>query len=341
MNVPRPRVSVLLPAFNGGGTLSRAIASIYGQTMPDWELIIVDDGSTDDTPALIRLWAAQDDRIRPLRRPHEGIVSTLNAGLASAHAPIIARMDADDEAHPERLAEQLAWLERQPDVGVVGCLVEFGGDPARAADYALHVAWINSVVTEEEISLNRFVESPFAHPSILFRRQLANQHGGYRQGEFPEDYELWLRWLRVGVRMAKVPRVLLTWNDLPDRLSRRDPRYNSTAFYRCKAAYLAQWLQRHVSPGRTLLIWGAGRLTRRRAGHLTSHGIKIGGYIDIDPRKIGRSQGGRSVLAPEQIPAAGSCFVIGYVGKRGARAWAQGYLRTLGFVEGRDFIMAA
>src|SRR2546425_6870649 len=102
----------------------------------------------------------------------------------------------------------------------------------------------------------------------MFRRELLNKHGGYREGDFPEDYELWLRWLDAGVTMAKVPRVLLTWNDAPERLSRTDRRYDVEAFYRCKAFYLARWLKRHVDASRPLLVWGAGRPTRKRAEHL-------------------------------------------------------------------------
>ena len=285
--------SVLLPAFNAGATLSRAVESLRQQTCPAWELILVDDGSSDDTAALGQFWAAHDARIRYLARPHQGIVAALNAGLNAARAPIIARMDADDEAHPQRLAAQLALLDQREDIGVVGSLVWFGGDSRQAAGYALHVDWINSLVTPEEISLNRFIESPFAHPSVMFRRRLVDEHGSYREGDFPEDYELWLRWLSAGVRMSKVPQVLLTWNDRPDRLSRNHTRYDSAAFYRCKAVYLARWLRANLAPGRRLLIWGAGRVTRRRAEHLQAHGIQIAAYIDIDPRKIGRCFAGR------------------------------------------------
>lgn len=251
-------------------------------------------------------------------------------------------MDADDVAHPERLAAQVALLEQQPDLGLVGSLVAFGGHPAQAAGYALHVDWLNSLVDPDTLALNRFVESPLAHPSVLFRATLPRQHGGYRAGPFPEDYELWLRWLEAGVRMAKVPRVLLTWHDPPGRLSRTDPRYDPEAFYACKAGYLARWLQQHVPPHRPLVVWGAGRLTRRRAELLTDHGCRIAGYLDIDPRKIGAHRLARPVWTPESLRGPlRDAFVLGYVGKRGARDLARLHLQGCGFVEGRDFLMAA
>ncbi len=232
-------------------------------------------------------------------------------------------MDADDASHPERLAVQAEFLSRRPEIGVVGALVEFGGDRASAGGFALHVDWLNQLVSPESISLQRFVESPFAHPSVMFRRELLDRHGGYRDGDFPEDYELWLRWLDAGVQMAKAPRILLSWQDSANRLSRQDPRYRPDAFYRCKAVYLARWLRRHVSPGRPLFVWGAGRPTRKRADCLIPHGVRLRGYIDIDPRKIVRTISGLPVLAPSAIPPSEHCFILGYVANHGARDLAR------------------
>lgn len=341
MQMPAPEVTVLIPVFNAAAAALRAIDSIRRQTLREWELIVVDDGSTDQTPEALRRIAAVEPRLRVISIPHGGIVAALNAGLAAARAPLVARMDADDESHPDRLAAQVSFLRERPEVGLAGCLVEFGGDRQRQAGYARHVDWINSLQSSADIALNRFVESPFPHPSVMFRRALARQHGAYRHGLFPEDYELWLRWIEAGVVTAKVPRVLVTWNDSPNRLSRVDPRYDPEAFYHCKAGFLARWLHRHVEPHRRILVWGAGRPTRRRAELLAGFGVNITGYIDIDPRKIGRAFSGRRVLGPDQVPAPAGCFVLGYVAKRQARELTRARLASLGFVEGRDFLMAA
>lgn len=334
-----PRVSVLLPAFNALATLPRAVATIRAQTFTDWELLAVDDGSTDRTVEWLRTQAAQEPRLKVISQPHAGIVAALNRGLAEARGEFIARMDADDESLPERLAEQVALLDAQPAVGVAGSLVEFVGDHAASKGYALHVDWLNSVVTPEQIALNRFVEAPFAHPSVMFRRELVERHGSYRDGDFPEDYELWLRWLEADVRMAKVPCVLLRWHDLPARLSRTDPRYDVESFYRLKAEHLARWLHANVPSDRKLLAWGAGRVTRKRVKLLEAHGITVSAYVDIDPNKLGRSRAGHLVLAPGQIP--GGAFVLGYVAKRGAREDCRARLGQRGFVEGRDFLFVA
>jgi len=335
-----PLVSVVMPARNAAATVARAVASLQGQTFRDWELVALDDGSKDATRFILIEMAQLDPRIRVLRTK-AGIAGALNAGIAAATGEFIARMDADDEMMPERLAKQVAFLQANPDVGVVGSRVEFGGDPAKAAGYALHVEWVNSLLTSEEITLNRFVESPFAHPSVMFRRHLVDDHGNYRDGDFPEDYELWLRWMDVNVKMAKLPDTLLTWHDLPDRASRTDPRYSPEAFYKLKAFWLAEWLKREIEPPRTIWIWGAGRPTRLRAAHLAEHGVKIAGYIDIDEKKTGRKVGGVPVVAPQDLPPREQNFVLGYVGTRGAREIIRGRLLGTGRHEGRDFLMCA
>lgn len=338
----KPTISVVLPVRDGAATLGRALASLRAQTWTDWELIAVDDGSADATGAMLAEAARADARVRGIARGREGIVAALNAGLAAARGACAARMDADDEMHPERLAAQVGLLRERPELGLASCLVGFGGDRAAHAGYALHVDWLNALVTPEEIALNRFVESPLAHPSVLFRRELVEKFGGYRAGDFPEDYELWLRWLDAGVRMAKVPRMLLTWHDAPARLSRTDPRYAPEAFFATKARYVARELAR-VARGRRVLVWGAGRPTRKRAAHLSAHGAAIAGYIDIDPKKAGRALGGTGVpvIAPAEIPPPEEAFVLGYVGTRGARELHRAELTRRGFVEGRDFLMCA
>jgi glycosyltransferase involved in cell wall biosynthesis len=180
----------VLPAHNAAGSIARAVRSVLAQTFPDFELIVVDDGSTDATSHEAKRAAASDRRLRVLPLEHGGIVRALNAGIASARGRLIARMDADDEMMPRRLEAQAALLAARPDVGVASCLVEFGGDARAAQGYALHVDWLNALVTPEDIALNRFIESPVAHPSVTFRRELVERHGGYIDAPVPEDYEL-------------------------------------------------------------------------------------------------------------------------------------------------------
>ena len=331
-------LSIVMPARNAAATLSQAVDSIRCQTHRDWELIAIDDHSTDETPAMLAAMAAAETRIRVIPSPRPGIAHALQCGCATARGEWIVRMDADDLMRPERLATQLAYARRHPGVDVVSCRVQYGG---AQPGYAAHVEWLNSVVTPEAIALRRFVESPVAHPSVMFRRALLETHGGYRHGDFPEDYELWLRWLDAGVRFGKCPEALLVWNDPPQRLSRTDPRYSIKAFYQIKCAYLARWIVSSGCSVRVILLWGAGRITRRRFDSLAQHGICIQGFIDIDPKKIGEHRDGRSVIAPDQIPESPRPFIMIGVGNRGAAGLVADNLLAKGWMEGVDFLLCA
>ena len=336
-----PKISIVLPVRDAADTLPAALDSIRAQTLAEWELVIVDDGSTDETIRILSTMARTDDRIRVLSLGRVGIVAALRAGCEAARGEFIARMDADDLMLPERLHRQAEFLQRHPHIGVVSCRVRYGGDPAAQAGYAAHVDWINALLTPEDMAVRRFVESPVAHPSVMFRRELLAQHGGYAAGDFPEDYELWLRWMDAGVGFGKVNMELLVWNDRPDRLSRTEARYRTEAFYGTKCAYLARWLKRHVAVGREFWLWGAGRVTRQRFHALESAGIHLAGFIDIDAKKLGRMRDGRRVVGPGTLPDKTHAFILAGVAKRGARELIAAELRRDGRQEGKDYLLTA
>lgn len=334
-------VSVILPVYNAEQTLNEAMESIAEQTLGEWELIVIDDGSDDASRDIIRRWTQKDSRIRALYRKHEGLVPALQTGLEAAEGAYIARMDADDRSLPRRLELQKSFLDKHGDTGLTACRVRHLDREKKRGGYARYVRWTNSLVEPEEIALNRFIESPLAHPSVMFRSELVEKYGGYREGMFPEDYELWLRWMERGVKMRKVPKELLVWRDTPDRLSRTGDRYSFEAFYRLKARYLSRWLGRENPRHPEVVVWGAGRTSRKRSERLCDHGISITHYVDIDPDKIGNRVHGRPVWSPDNLPDPGSVFVVSYVARHGANQMIRRTLESKGYREGRDFVFAA
>ncbi|CCH48234.1 glycosyltransferase [Pseudodesulfovibrio piezophilus] len=336
-----PKISVTIPCYNCGDTVGAALESLLAQTMADFEVVAVDDGSTDTTAGVLAEYAGRDSRIRVVTSLHGGVVTAANTALATARGMYLARMDADDLALPNRLAAQSRLLDSDPSLGLVGCRVRFGGCREQSAGYAHYVDWTNTLLTPESIQLHRFVEFPVPNPSIMFRRECLDVHGGYRDGDFPEDYDLLLRWLEGGVVMAKVDEDLLVWNDPPSRLSRNHPRYDVEAFYRIKTEYLARWLERNNPHHPCVHILGAGRVTRKRADLLLDYGITFAAYYDIDPRKIGHVVHGIEVRDRSTIPAPGEGFCIPYVASRGARGDIISFLESRGLALGRDYIPAA
>ncbi|HBJ87668.1 MAG TPA: glycosyl transferase family 2 [Verrucomicrobiales bacterium] len=330
----QPAISVLMPVRDAWATVIAAMESVRAQTFTDWELVIVDDGSQDGTTELLKQFAADDDRIVLIRQEPKGIAAALQRGCDACRGEFIARMDADDVMDARRLEVQRAFLVENADCGLVSCRVRFGGTEA---GYAAHVDWVNSLMDHDSMSLRRFVEAPVAHSSVMFRRELIEKHGGYREGEFPEDYELWLRWLEAGVRFGKMDAELLTWNDPPQRLSRTDARYSVEAFYAMKCLYMRRWLETHAA-GREIWLWGAGRVTRRRFDVLAD---AIAGFIDVDEAKRGTHRDGRLVRLADDLPEREKCFILAGVGARGAREAICEHLTRHGWIEGGDFLLAA
>ncbi|OJJ23807.1 hypothetical protein BKI52_05505 [marine bacterium AO1-C] len=331
------KLSILLPFYNAEDTLKAAIESILSQTYTNFELILVNNASTDQSRLIAQKFAKQDSRITIVDEARQGIVYALNTGLSHSKASYIARMDADDMALSTRLQKQVTFLDAHPDIDLVSCLVDYQSASEGTLGYQKYVEWINTLVTPEQIALNRFVESPLAHPSVMFRRAAVEQWGRYRQGNFPEDYELWLRWLQAGAQMAKVTEPLLVWNDAPTRLSRNDVRYSPKEFYQTKAHYLAEWLKEKNAYYPKVWIWGAGKLSRKRARMLPPLGIQIEGFFDVETHQ----RLDVSCLHFSEIPPPGKIFIISYVGNWGARDEIRQYLLNLDYQEGVDFILAS
>jgi glycosyltransferase involved in cell wall biosynthesis len=335
--VSAPEISVVLPYRDAAPTLAEAITSILAERDVDLELIAVDDGSRDDGPALVESLAAGDPRVRSIRAAPRGIVAALSRGVEAARAPFIARMDADDVSLPGRLARQVAALRADGSLGAVGCLVQAFPEEIVEEGLARYVAWQNQLLTPEEHAREIFVESPLCHPSVMMRRDAVRAVGGYREGLFPEDYDLWLRLVEAGWALAKIPALGLLWRHSADRLTFRDPRCSIDAFRRCKAPFLAARVRREERP---LSIWGAGKEGRRLARDLEPHDVRPARFIDIDPKKIGRTARGCPIEAPSALDHRRE-FVVAAVASRGARDLIRDALAREGFVEGRDFVCAA
>jgi glycosyltransferase involved in cell wall biosynthesis len=341
-----PRVSVLMPVRDAAPWLAEAIASVLSQTLRDLELIAVDDGSRDASPAILERWRKRDARLRVLvtRASSRGIVPALNLALAAASAPLAARMDADDVAHRERLAVQCAALDADPRLFAVTCRVE--AFPARnlRAGMGRYLAWQNELLAPGDLRRERFVESPLVHPSVVMRTAvLRSELGGWRNAAWPEDWDLFLRAFEARLSIARVPDVLLAWRLHDSQSTRVDPRYSQPSLCAARAHYLARALR---GERREVWLLGAGPVGKSLARALARERAAVAGFVDVDPRKIGGrvrdaarfwpvvSMG--ELLAKQPRPLA-----VAAVGRAGARERIRSQLDASGWCEGRDYFVAA
>jgi len=332
------RVSVLIPCRNAGQFITEAIASIESQSYRDFEVVAVDDGSTDGTGEHLERWAARDARVRVIGTPARGLVSALRTGLAAASGELIARMDADDIASAGRLERQVTLLDTEPGLAACGTQVRYFPRARVRGGARRYERWINSLGTPEQIARDIFVECPIAHPTLMVRRKALEAAGGYRDPGWPEDYDLILRLWASGYPMANAPDVLLHWREGNDRLSRTDPRYSEASFRRCKV----NWLTRTLLAGRDgAVVWGAGPVGKAFARELASAGVPVCAFVDLDPRKIGQQIHGAPVVDPSRINHFRTSLALAAVGSDQARAEIRAALDAAGWREMKDYCAVA
>ncbi len=309
---------MLLPVRDAEATLPEALRSLRDQSLEDHEVIAVEDGSRDRSAEILAAAAREDRRVRVVSTPARGLVPALNLALGLATAPLVARMDADDVAHPGRLALQAERLRSDPALHVLGSRVELLPSPGLpSAGMRAYVEWQNELLEHGAIVGDLYVESPLVHPSVTLRRAVLLGLGGYRDAAGPEDYDLWLRAHAAGLRFGKCPEVLLQWRDRPDRLTRRDPRYAAARFLERKLEALLEGPLRDDAP---LVLWGAGRIGKSWARALASRGRPVAAFVEVDPGQIGQRIHGACVLdvaAAAAWPAAWHLAAVGQAGARG------------------------
>lgn len=202
-----PRVSVLMPVRNGAQWLPDAIDSVLAQTLPEFELFVIDDGSTDCTPEIVAGYAARDARVRPIRQEALGLVTALNRGLSEARAELIARLDADDLAMPERFARQVVAMDSNPRLNLLGSWAEIVDGEGRVTG---RLTPPHEPTALRDILLRT---NPFIHSSIMMRAAAARELGGYRAAfEAAEDYDLWIRLSEYG-DVAIAPEMLVRYRE--------------------------------------------------------------------------------------------------------------------------------
>lgn len=301
--------------------------------------MLCDDGSTDETLAIACHYTALDARFRVIRREHSGLVAALNEGLRNCQASYVARLDADDICHRQRLGMQWDYMERHPECSGIGCSVRMFPRSGLTENRRAYEAWLNAFASESEILRERFVECPLAHPTWFFKREVLLAFGYDNRG-WPEDYDLLLRLLGAGHRISTLPARLVSWRDSRTRLSRTDSRYAIDAFTRCRAHYIAsQWLGSSSRYG----LWGYGSTGKSLARALIEYGKRPAFIVELHPGRVGQKILGVPVIAPSQILRArnaGEKLVISVAGFR-QRSEARRFALAQGLIECVDFVCAA
>lgn len=214
--VPSPAITVLLPVYNAGKFLEEAIVSILNQTFKDFEFLIIDDGSTDDSLEIINRYSKRDNRIKVISRPNKGFVATLDEGMSLAKTNLIARMDADDIALPTRLEVQYKYLQEHPDCSVVGCQLQIIDEEGKKK----HI----DPRPTQDVNLKLFLAygCALSGPTVVFRKDIIESIGGFQEAALPaEDYDCWVRLVEryPETKIANMPDVLYLYRENSEGIS--------------------------------------------------------------------------------------------------------------------------
>lgn len=336
-------ISVLLPYRDAAATLGEALESVLADLSPDDEVVAIDDGSRDDSASLVRAIAARDRRVVRIASEGadatNGLVRALCTAVAAARGDLLARMDGDDVTLPGRFAAQRAALLDDPGLGAIGVQVE--AFPAAAGGMQRYIGWQNSLTSRADHARAIFVEAPLCHPSTMIRRAALDAVGGFREVPWAVDYDLWLRLDAAGFGLAKVPRVLFRWRMSADSMTWTSPKNTPACFLAARAHFLALRLREQ---GRPFAVWGAGKTGRRLARALEAHALAPQAFVDIDPKKIGRTARGRPIVVATtaiERAASGDWLLVIALGEAGARDEVRERLSRAGLVEGRAYVCAA
>lgn len=329
-----PAVSVLLPCRDAEAFLPACIATLERQTFRHFEVVAVDDGSRDGTRGLLEDWARRDDRVRVLQGEGEGPAGASRRAGELARGRFLARMDADDLAHPRRLELQVGFLEARSDLAGCGAGVAYVPRDRMGSGYRRYERWLNRVRTPDELDRELFVECPVAGPTLMVRAPAYRDAGGYRDAGWPDDYDLVLRLRAAGHRLANRPEVLLRWRLHPNNTSRSSEAYSPDAFRRCKVHHL---LAGPLPHDREPVVWGAGSVGKAMALELRRQGRPPAAFVDLDPRKVGQEIHGAPVWRPDELRSRQEPYVLAAVGSPGARSEIREALASMGRRELADY----
>jgi glycosyltransferase involved in cell wall biosynthesis len=344
----------MVAARNAGQTLTATLRSVQRQSESNWQCIVVDDHSSDHTHAIASQFAQSDPRFQVFKNPTafqpqslQSLVAARNFGVAQSTAPWIAIHDADDLMHQYRLRFQLEVAHAQ-NLDVVGCGVRYFPTSKVGPGMARYQQWLNQQL-QPNLSLERFVEMPLAHPSMLIRRSMFEAVGGYQDHGWPEDYDLYLRLHAQGATIGTDPRRLLAWRIQSQSTSRQHPSYSLSAFAKCRAHYVAKDVLRHTN---SYILWGYGGTGRELARNLNELGKHPAAILEMHPGRIGQRILDAPVYSPEdffhQVEGQQSTEpILVSVSGETARSFIRKFFHTLStshsrnYQEGRDFLFTA
>lgn len=275
-------ISVLMPVRNASPFLKECLESIINQSINDWELVAVNDHSTDESYQILKDHSEFDSRIRIYNNEGEGIIDALKLAYTHSKGQLISRMDADDLMHKQKLELLQSEHGKQPE-SIITSYVSYFSDQTLGEGYKKYEGWLNSLIDQQSHYSNVYKECVLPSPNWLMSRNTLELLGGFKGLEYPEDYDLCFKAYKNGVSLVGIKEVLHHWRDYPTRTSRTDENYSDNAFLPLKVRYFLDVDRDTSTP---LVLWGAGSKGKKIAQLLIDKNITFQ-WATNNPKKIG------------------------------------------------------
>lgn len=277
-------VSILMPVKNAAPFLEDCLSSILSQTESNWELIAINDASTDESRSILERFAAFNHRISVFDNPGKGIIDALRCAYANSSGTFITRMDADDRMASNKLEVLKQDLQKHGTGHVATGLVRYFSDGKLGDGYHYYESWLNSLSVSGSNYQDIYRECVIPSPCWMVHRSDLDGCGAFRPNRYPEDYDLCFRFYQAQLKPIPSSTVLHHWRDHPSRSSRTDPNYADNRFLDLK---LHWFLEIDHNGERPLVLWGAGGKGKALAKALVARHMPFR-WMCNNPNKIGK-----------------------------------------------------
>lgn len=278
-----PLISILMPVYNTASFLEDCLDSILAQEEQDWELLAVNDGSTDQSGSILQKYAQRDPRIKVFTNDGKGIITALRLALQQSSGSLITRMDSDDRMSPQKLNLLRAHLLQAGKGYLATGLVDYFSSQTLGDGYRRYQTWLNQLTLTSDNYSDIYKECVLPSPCWMCHREDLLACGAFDPDSYPEDYDLCFRFYKKKLQVIGIPQVLHYWRDYPARTSRTDPNYADQYYLDLKMRY---FLEIDYEKGKNLFLWGAGKKGKYLAKRLQAKQIPFR-WLTNNPRKIG------------------------------------------------------
>lgn len=326
-------ISIVMPVYNTSQYLKACLDSILQQTEKEWELLAVDDYSTDQSLSILKNYAIQDPRIKVFKNNSKGIIGALKKGFNHSRGKLITRMDSDDIMNPNKLAVLKSSLIMNGKGHLAVGPVKYFSENGIGEGFKKYETWLNQLTSKGNNFDDIYKECVIPSPSWMCHLEDFLACGGFSHHTYPEDYDLSFRFFSSGLKCIPCNKTLHHWRDYQSRTSRTHPHYADNTFLQIKLDYFLQ-LSHHKT--KKILVWGAGKKGKKTAKLLLHKSIDFDWVCD-NPKKIGHVVYGKKLLDFNSFHHISSAQSIITVANADAQAQITAQLNHLGQIRNRDY----